>query len=282
MEGVPPNARCEDGSESADIIASINLSEVGSLLKELNVALPALQRVLDRVVSGSGGAKRKRGLDKEEIRPAKLLVTSADSIDTQTATDLKLLPGTPAQDAETLPLEAETAAPEVSENAEVPNNDGKALERDPEIAPVRFDTDANGGAEAGVVAEEKSADGVVLTAHTTERTQADRQSADASAEREGETTHVEGSYEGRDKRSFDGGAKSGVNGNEALLDRTSVILLTLSQLAKVRAGRPPTEVENNLMAEAYENVYSLVSKVLPKELVSKRAVSSFMHFCTGL
>ncbi|GAQ83355.1 FYVE/PHD zinc finger and BAH domain containing protein [Klebsormidium nitens] len=295
MEEAPPNGKLgelgESDGENTDVIASVTLAEVGSLLKELNVALPALQRVLDRVASDTAGAKRKRVSDtEEESRPAKHVVTSADGRDTvpqhetPTATDFKLLPGTPAQEAETMTPEAETAVPEVPEDTKSPRDGVEAIED----MPGQSESGTNGGADGGVVAKEGrtyetgfSEGAGPPDEHVDQRTpnesayevahrsgtplQADTHSADASADREGGTNQGRGSFP-------DNGVRNSVNNDEALLDRTSVILLTLSQLAKVRAGRPPTEVEDNLMAEAYENVYRLASKTLPNELVSKRAI----------
>jgi hypothetical protein len=65
------------GDKNTAVIAYVALPEVGSFLKELDFALLALQRVLERVKLSAVGAKRKRGLEQVQSR------TTAGRLSTQ-------------------------------------------------------------------------------------------------------------------------------------------------------------------------------------------------------
>jgi hypothetical protein len=283
-------------SKNDSLIASVTLARVGDLLNQLHVSLPALQRVLERAACSPASAKRKRVADSEETRPAKQPANDSGDGDAFDG---------PRPEVENLKEIVETArgldsGPTGSAKGGASNEDSRTAVGDaerPERVALQEDINQVQAVSTPVTNLQsetkgsKDRDGVDLCDEVTAKNQSDATKQQGSAslgslERPntpggGEVHIVEAnsSEHHGDKSQPDKGDADA--GSQALLDRTSDVLLTLSQLGRLRAGRPPTEVENNLMAEAYENVYLLASKVAPKDLISKKAVSH-LHFVCSL
>jgi hypothetical protein len=284
-------------SENDSLIASVTLARVRDLLNQLHVTLPALQRVLERVACSPTSAKRKRVADNEETRPANQPTNDsgdggASDGPCPEVENLKEIFGT-AEGLGSGPIGSIKGGANNDEPKPAVGDDDRpkrvALQENINLAQAGSTQVTNLQSETE---GSKDRDGVVLCDDVTAKNQSDATKQQGSASLEslerpntpgGGEVHIveaissEHHEDGSQPDKGDAGA-----GSQALLDRTSDVLLMLSQLGRLRAGRPPTEVENNLMAEAYENVYLLASKVAPMDLISKKAVSHLHFVCFTL
>lgn len=64
---------------------------------------------------------------------------------------------------------------------------------------------------------------------------------------------------------------------EMTLRHVAEIVMVLVGMAALRAGSPPSSVERQLAADAYDKLASLVERVAPEDLVSKHSVQSLIE-----
>ncbi|GLJ15404.1 hypothetical protein SUGI_0252870 [Cryptomeria japonica] len=79
------------------------------------------------------------------------------------------------------------------------------------------------------------------------------------------------------KSSGEGGASLSLSSVDVGIKQAAEVVLILSNMAQMRAGRPPTEIERELMVKARHQIGFLVGNLLlPKDLVSREVVGNMI------